>query len=492
MTASEGALTAGGEGVAGPAERAVSKGISLPQRPGGRSGFLSDLIVELGFVDQDTVDAAVEEARHRGRTAADILLESGDLGEDQLSRAIAEHHGLNHVDLDEFEVDLDVARLVGRSPARRYRAVPIAFDSDGALIVALADPVDALAVSDIAAMTRSDVRPVVASGAAIDALIEQLPVDASRAEPDGTGPGLTPPEPPVAEGPPEPVVEGHPEPVVEGHPEPVRANEQPLPAPQTGDAEPTAAAPSHATHPGGGGDLQHDPGDPELEDVRSALAKLGAWFEASEPRAQELHAERDRLREEVERAAEERKELVGERDGLREEVQRAARERDELAGEHDRLREEFEHAVEAREDADRRAEAESAALAELREERDRERAESTNAEEKLRAELAQAGEGYQELRAELAEAGEQNQKLEAGLAESAKVEQELRAEVDEAREANRALEQRLLTLQAATGELEQHLLTLRAATGELTAVSEKIAALHGEAVSANEHDGQPE
>jgi len=41
------------------------KGVVPPSQPGGRSGFLSDVIVELGFATADTVEAAVREARSR-------------------------------------------------------------------------------------------------------------------------------------------------------------------------------------------------------------------------------------------------------------------------------------------------------------------------------------------------------------------------------------------------------------------------------------------
>ncbi len=39
---------------------------------------------------------------------------------------------------------MDAAQMVARSAAERYRAVPVAFASDGALIVAVEDPFDTL------------------------------------------------------------------------------------------------------------------------------------------------------------------------------------------------------------------------------------------------------------------------------------------------------------------------------------------------------------
>jgi MshEN domain len=146
----------------------------------GKPGFLSDVIVELGFLDATVVEEAEEEARQLGRSLPQVLLDRGELTEEQLARSIAARNGLDYVDLNEFEVDLGAAELIDTSAARRYKAVPIAFDPTGELVIAIADPVDALAVMDIAVITKSKVRTVVASASAIEAVIACVPEGAPR------------------------------------------------------------------------------------------------------------------------------------------------------------------------------------------------------------------------------------------------------------------------------------------------------------------------
>jgi hypothetical protein len=150
-------------------------GITPPSNPDRRGVFLADVVVELGLADQETIDRAQRTAQETERSLEGYLLESGILDEGSLSRAIAERNGLDHVDLEEFEVDMEAAQMVARSAAERYRAVPVAFASDGALIVAVQDPFDTLGTSDIEVMTRSSVRPAIATGTGIDALVERLP-----------------------------------------------------------------------------------------------------------------------------------------------------------------------------------------------------------------------------------------------------------------------------------------------------------------------------
>lgn len=165
-----------------------SPGITPPSNPNRHGAFLTDVIVELGFAGRAEVDAAVDAARRLAKTPEGYLLETGAIDERQFSIALAERNGLDHVDLDQFQMDMDAAGLIDKPIAARYSAVPIAFTADGALLVAIEDPCDVLGVSDIEVMTRNDVRPVIAMGSQIQALVERLPDHKPRSAADGQQP----------------------------------------------------------------------------------------------------------------------------------------------------------------------------------------------------------------------------------------------------------------------------------------------------------------
>ncbi len=151
-------------------------GVTPPSRRGGSGRFLTDVLVDLGFVDRTRVDAAVEAARSTGKAPERVLLEQDAISEDQLARAIGERYGLDHLDLNVFPIDMAAANTIDSSAAKRYEAVPVGFvdDAKRALVVAMADPANVLAVDDIAMLTRLDVRPAVASREDIATLIAQL------------------------------------------------------------------------------------------------------------------------------------------------------------------------------------------------------------------------------------------------------------------------------------------------------------------------------
>ena len=194
-----------------------TEGVRPPTNPDRHGVFLTDVIVELGFADQDQVDTAERTSRESGKPIEHVLVENGSIDEEQLACAIAERHGLDLVDLGSFDVDMEAATLVGRTMAERYEAVPIAHAPDGALVVAVKDVFDTLGASDIEVLTRSEVRRVVAAPTQLQELIARLPdvptqappppAPAPEEEPAASRPDETPEDATAEEEPPEPSME---------------------------------------------------------------------------------------------------------------------------------------------------------------------------------------------------------------------------------------------------------------------------------------------
>src|SRR5829696_7364081 len=157
-----------------PARPRRGNGITTPTRRGGSGRMIADVIVDLGFVDRGTMDLAIERGTEHGHAPERVLVQDGNLSADQLSRAVAERFGLDHVDLTLYRVDPDAAKLVTPAAVKRYQSVPVSFSGERTLLVAMVDPANVLAVDDIAVMTGYEVRPAVASAADIDKLLERL------------------------------------------------------------------------------------------------------------------------------------------------------------------------------------------------------------------------------------------------------------------------------------------------------------------------------
>ncbi len=149
-------------------------GLTPPLARGRSSGFVTDVLVDLGYADESRARQAIEEARTAGRPPEQLLLEQGAITADQLSRAVAERYGLDHVDLSSYQVDMAAANLIPVNTARRYGALPVGFVDKETLLVAMADPTNVLAVDDIQIATGLDCRVAVAAREDIEGLIGRL------------------------------------------------------------------------------------------------------------------------------------------------------------------------------------------------------------------------------------------------------------------------------------------------------------------------------
>jgi len=152
----------------------IVAGVTPPKRRGGSGRFVTDVLVELGFADQTRVQRAIEEAKSRGMPPERLMVEESMISSEQLSRAMAERYGLDHLDLGIFKIDMSAANLLSATAAKRYGAVPVTYLDDKTLLVAMSDPANVLAIDDIALLTRLDVKPAVASFEDITSLIARM------------------------------------------------------------------------------------------------------------------------------------------------------------------------------------------------------------------------------------------------------------------------------------------------------------------------------
>ncbi len=153
---------------------AGTPGLTPPVARGRSSGFVTDVLVDLNYVSDEDARHAIEQARTAGRPPERLLVEQGAISADQLSRAVAERYGLDHVDLSVYQVDMAAANLISVNTARRYGALPVGFVGRDMLLVAMADPTNVLAVDDIQIATALDCRVAVAAEEDIEALIARL------------------------------------------------------------------------------------------------------------------------------------------------------------------------------------------------------------------------------------------------------------------------------------------------------------------------------
>ncbi len=140
---------------------------------------IGEVLVDLGFLSDDDIQRALELQRSSGRRLGEVLTGENLVTPRQLLQALAEQFGFEFLDLDSVTIDTDLAQRVPASMARRHRALPVT-RRDGAVIVAMMNAADVLAVDDIRSVVGEQVVPVMAEGAQILAAIHDLEHSDSR------------------------------------------------------------------------------------------------------------------------------------------------------------------------------------------------------------------------------------------------------------------------------------------------------------------------
>jgi type IV pilus assembly protein PilB len=133
---------------------------------------LGELIVRAGLLSSVQLDAALAASRATGRRLGEILVEDELVDDRELAQIVAQQEGLEFVDLGKVDLDHEAVDLISERSARRFAAIPYRFDGH-ALIVAIADPADDVALDTLLAEIPRNVHFVVVTRREVEAAIDE-------------------------------------------------------------------------------------------------------------------------------------------------------------------------------------------------------------------------------------------------------------------------------------------------------------------------------
>jgi len=136
------------------------------------SNRLGELLVREKLISLQQLRQAQDEQKASGRNLGYTLAKLGYISDEEITSFLSSQYRLPAIDLDEFEVDAEVIKLVNREVCEKHKILPVS-RSGSALIVAMADPTNLHAIDDIKFLTGYNVEPVVASETAIHNAIER-------------------------------------------------------------------------------------------------------------------------------------------------------------------------------------------------------------------------------------------------------------------------------------------------------------------------------
>ena len=134
---------------------------------------LGDLLTSVGAITPDQLQHALEVQKTSHKRLGAVLIDEGIITEQQLIDTLTMQLGIDFIDLSKVHIPMELAHVLPKSIAKRHEVVPVRLVKDE-LVLAMADPLNFVAIEDVRAATRKRVVPQIATTEAVDRAIAAL------------------------------------------------------------------------------------------------------------------------------------------------------------------------------------------------------------------------------------------------------------------------------------------------------------------------------
>ena len=134
-----------------------------------------ELLVSKGLISREELEKVLTEQSKQGGRLGEVLLRLEKLNHEDVTLALAEHLSIEYIRLDDMskmdKIDMDIARMLPESIAKRFCLVAID-ETDDKIVVAMADPLNVIAIDTVALKMKRQIKPVISSPREIRRAIE--------------------------------------------------------------------------------------------------------------------------------------------------------------------------------------------------------------------------------------------------------------------------------------------------------------------------------
>src|SRR5215472_10022200 len=150
------------------------------------SAKLGEILVRENLISPQNLREALDYQREHGGRLGFNLVKLGLVSDDMITAVLSRQYGIPSVNLDLFEIDESVLRLIPHEAAQKYSVLPLS-RVGATLTLAMVDPTNVFAMDDIKFMTGLNVEPVVVAEASVQAAIARYYSTSREIELAGTG-----------------------------------------------------------------------------------------------------------------------------------------------------------------------------------------------------------------------------------------------------------------------------------------------------------------
>ncbi|MCR5148794.1 MAG: Flp pilus assembly complex ATPase component TadA [Eubacterium sp.] len=123
---------------------------------------VGDLLVEAGAITEEQLQEALAKQKESGGRIGNIIMQMGFISKELLITVLTAQTNIDYCEIKSVKIDEAVLKLVPDNLVNKYKAMPIGFDDNNPNIlkVAMADPMDLVAVDDISISSGLQVEPM--------------------------------------------------------------------------------------------------------------------------------------------------------------------------------------------------------------------------------------------------------------------------------------------------------------------------------------------
>ena len=133
---------------------------------------LPDMLLEQNLVTQEQLQECINQHRQTGQSLPSLLVANEYLSEEDLVITLSEQLGIPHIRVAHYSIPKEVLSEVPETLARQYQMLPVSVTGD-VLTLAMADPLNIMALDDLRMLTSYEIEPVVAVASELAAAINK-------------------------------------------------------------------------------------------------------------------------------------------------------------------------------------------------------------------------------------------------------------------------------------------------------------------------------
>jgi type IV pilus assembly protein PilB len=136
------------------------------------SAKLGEILVRENLLSAQQLREALDYQREHGGRLGFNLVKLGLVSDDMITAVLSRQYGVPSVNLELFDIEDSVIRLIPREVAQKYSVLPLS-RVGATLTLAMVDPTNVFAMDDIKFMTGLNIEPVVVSEASVQDAISK-------------------------------------------------------------------------------------------------------------------------------------------------------------------------------------------------------------------------------------------------------------------------------------------------------------------------------